>query len=122
MKQEIAPENKKNCPAGTPRPEKLFLVGGRYSTVHYPDRVSIVEMRSGQLNFANVHPLASIPVAKTMNDADACILALHWLRDNNYITADEYSHHQMDCIAASSKGQLKVMRHDVLEKMMAQGG
>jgi hypothetical protein len=111
MNQDKTSDNREKNPSTPVKRDKLFLVNGRFTTVHYPDRVSIVEIRDPG-NISNVHPLASIPVDKTMTDAEACLLALHWLRNHNYITAAENDSHEESCMTAASRGQLKVLRHE----------
>lgn len=113
MKQDGISDNRESCPSGPSNRDKLFLVNGRFSTVHYPDRVSIVEIGDTK-KIWDVRPLASIPVAKTMTDAEACLLALRWLQHHNYITAGDLRRHEMDCMSAASRGALKVLRHDEL--------
>jgi hypothetical protein len=114
MEQNPTRNQRENYPSKPVKRDRLFLVNGRYTTVHYPDRVSIVEIRDHK-KVDNIHPVASIPVAKTMTDAEACLLALHWLQDHDYITAKECDRHAMNCMTAESRGRLKLLRHDELE-------
>src|SRR4051794_3387859 len=53
---------------------------------HSLSRESIRRGNQGPQGSVNLHPLTSIPVDKSVTDAEACVLALQWLRKNDYIT------------------------------------
>jgi hypothetical protein len=87
--------------------KKLFIVNGRYSTVHYPDRVSIVEIEDFTKPY-RIHPIGSIHLEKAIDDKEACILALRWLQENDYITLKEYLRHESECLTAASRDELEI--------------